>query len=253
MKKLLPLFILFWGITYFSFGNNLIPEKAETTPIEATTTSSSTINFSGENPRSLNRPLNRIGVTMQFGPGFESHELFEMTDGRDATLSFGGGFGIGFLYGHEVGKSFDLSLEMTFKNSSLTPVLQNAEASFSRMSFSFTPAYIIPLNGGERARIKLGLGPDFYISNIFTIKGSKVVDGFDDEFTYKSTLGFHLNAILEANITERWTIVLGMEWYNVSYEYENSLNGRRSPTSSGGLKNPSGSGFDLIMGLNYHF
>lgn len=198
----------------------------------------------------LNRPKGRFGFNIGFGGGFSSVPMVTTTDGKESTLSFGGGFVFGFKYGYELNKNFDLAFDASYQFSSLSPTINNGDVTFGRWIFSLTPSYIIPISDGETMRIKLGAGIDGYVGNGLNIDLSKLQGGFSEDWSYKSTAGFHLSAIFEMNTSSKWSLSYGLKWYNVSYSFESG--GLHYPTDNK-LKEPNGSGIDFVVGVYYHF
>jgi hypothetical protein len=108
------------------------------------------------------RPKSRIGLTFGGGGGFSDIHMGKTDKGDNLTLSTGGGVAIGAEYGHEFYKYFDLSLNWFYQHSSLTPSVNNGDASFDRMCILITPALIIPIKGGDYYRFRLGAGIGLY-------------------------------------------------------------------------------------------
>ncbi len=198
----------------------------------------------------VDRPDHRVGVSLGIGFGFENFPMFTTVDGDDSKISFGGGFGAGIRYGYEFSRHFDLAVEAIYQSSGLRPYLKNASTSFNRFIISVTPSYIIPIDGGDAMRIKLGAGPDLYLSPELKIKGSKVTGGFDDNWSYGGTAGFHVTGIFEMNPSEKWSVIYGLKYYNAAYKFESG--GGYAPMDNQ-LRTPDGSGIDILFGFNYHF
>lgn len=198
----------------------------------------------------VDRPDHRIGISFGVGFGFENFPMFTTVDGDDSKVSFGGGFGVGIRYGYEFSRHFDLAGEAIYQSSGLRPYLKNASASFNRFMVSLTPSYIIPIDGGDGMRIKLGAGPDLFLSPELKIKGSKVAGGFNDTWSYGGTAGFHVTGIFEMNPSEKWSVIYGLKYYNAAYKFESG--GVYAPMDNQ-LRTPDGSGIDLLFGFNYHF
>jgi len=196
------------------------------------------------------RPKNRFGLNVAMGFGFDNFPMIITTDDEESKISFGGGYSVGAKYGREFNKYFDLAFDLNYQFSDLRPPLKNADVTFKRGVLSVTPSYIIPISGGDAMRIKLGGGPDYYWSNSLSIEASEVPDGFNDDWDYKNSWGFHLSAVYEYNFTEKWSFNYGLKWYNVKYEFESG--GDYAPDVKD-LSNPDGSGIDLLFGMYYHF
>lgn len=202
----------------------------------------------------LNTPLirskNRFGLIFNIGSGFEKCLMATTTDGKESTLSFGGGLGIGLQYGHEVNKHFDIAIDFNYQESFLGPILKNAEVTFSRGIVSITPSYILPIDGGDAMRMKLGAGLDDYFSPGLSIQMSNLIGGFNEDWSYKNSIGYHLSINYELNTSEKWSLNYGLKWYTVSYSFDKG--GLHFPTENK-LKKPNGSGIDFLWGFNYHF
>ncbi len=198
----------------------------------------------------VDRPDHRIGISLGVGFGFENFPMFTTVDGDDSKVSFGGGLGVGIRYGYELSRHFDLAVEANYQRSGLRPYLKNASADFDRFRVSLTPSFIIPIDGGDAMRIKLGAGPDLFLAPELKIKGSKVAGGFDDSWSYGGTAGFHVTGIFEMNPSEKWSVIYGLKYYNAAYKFESG--GGYAPMVNR-LRTPDGSGIDILFGFNYHF
>lgn len=201
-------------------------------------------------PVSMKRPKSRIGIIMSAGAGFEKVDLFVDQDNNDVTLSTGGGFSIGAKYGYEISKNFDLSLDFLYQGSTLSKALKNADASFNRMVIAITPAIIIPIRQGDYFRFKIGGGIGSYNLGSMHIDASEV-GGEKMTLKYKPSIGAHLCLNFESNISEHFSMNLGVKYYNVNYSYTSE--GSTHTTTNNKINNPNGSGIDFIMGYFFHF
>ena len=198
----------------------------------------------------LVRPKNRFGMNLNLGGGFDNSTWATTSDGKEATTSFGGGFALGLKYGHEFSQHFDLAFDLNYQSSLLIPSLSNGNVTFNRGILSVTPSYIVPIDGGDAMRLKFGAGIDSYFGSNLSIELSKMSGGFDDNWTYKNSFGYHLSAIFEQNISDKWSLNYGLKWYTVSYTFDKG--GISYPTDSK-IKSPNGSGIDFLFGVYYHF
>ena len=196
------------------------------------------------------RPKNRIGLDFGGGAGFNNMTMLETTDGRDVKFSFGGGVLVGLQYGREINKHFDLAFGLKYRSSSLSPTLQNAKMMFGRGVFSATPSYIIPISGGERSRLKLGVGADYYFGTKLKIDLDEVQNGFTDDWKYNNPLGFHVSAIYEVSPSDKFSYIMGVKYANIQYEFER---GNFTFPTNEELSRPGGSGIDFVLGFYYHF
>jgi hypothetical protein len=198
----------------------------------------------------LIRPKNRIGINFNLGGGFENTSMLTTSDGKESSLSFGGGYAFGVKYGHEFTRHFDLATDLIYQFSSLRPYLSNADMTFSRVIISATPALILPINGGDMMRLKLGAGPDYYFASVLSIDCSKITGGFNDTWHYNSSIGFHVSVVYEWNVSDSWSFNYGLKWYNVGYDFKSG--GKYYPTTNK-FESPDGSGIDFLFGFYYHF
>lgn len=211
---------------------------------------SGTMRLIDEKNSQLIRPENRFGLNINSGPGFESVPMVTTTTGDESKISFGGGFAIGLKYGYEFGKHFDLAFDLNYQRSELNPYLKNGEISFERGYASITPAYIVPIDGGDAMRLKFGAGLDYFFGSILTIETGEISGGFNDKWKYNNPLGFHLNVIFEMNFSDKWSANYGLKWYNTAYKF---TSGEYHYPTIDKLTNPDGSGIDLMFGFYYHF
>ena len=194
------------------------------------------------------RPKNRIGLGANMGFGFKNHDMIKVEEGGYSTLSFGGGIGISVLYGRELSDKFDLSFELGYKMSELSPYLWNAKMEFRRGIVSVTPAYVIKLKG--RSRLRLGAGPDCYFANTMRTETSEIMGGFNDKWKYSTAIGFHASAVCSFHFTDLITWDIGLKYYNVSYKYNSSEVGYY-PLPGSVFEKGNGSGIDLILRIYY--
>ncbi|MDX9853991.1 MAG: hypothetical protein RBS81_09435 [Tenuifilaceae bacterium] len=199
----------------------------------------------------LVRPKNRFGVQFAAGLGFENHDMFYDQNGKVSTLSYGGGFQIGLMYGYEFNRHFDLSFNLFYQGSVLSPPLKNVEASFGRGALLVTPAYIIPIDGGESMRFKIGAGMGYYFGGTFNVDGTDVEPGFRTRWNYKGTVGGHASFHFEMNTSSNWVFNYGIRFNALRYEFDSSNNDLYP--SSDKLAKPNGSGLDFIIGACYSF
>jgi hypothetical protein len=248
------------GKTYFiKFNVNMgfWSTKPELLLLQDTTLALSQINneklkLITDNPRlPFIRPKSRIGVNLAFGGGLHSTAMF-YTNVGNASLSSGGGYGIGAKYGYEITNYLDIALDFNYQFSFLIPYLNNATSTFKRGYISITPSYIIPLQDGERMRLKIGGGYDYYFDNMVIIGGINVPNGgFNDTWKYDKTSGWHACVNYELNFSDKMSLNFGVKYYNVKYSFKSSS--LMIPSDDSGLKNPDGSGVDILMGVFYHF
>jgi hypothetical protein len=201
-------------------------------------------------PLSMVRPKSRLGVTIGGGAGFENIIMGTNDLNEDLKLSTGGGFAIGAEYGKEISNSFDLSINMFFQTSQLSPPVRNANASFNRFAITATPALIIPIKSGDYFRFRLGAGPGFYGGSKMTISDSNS-GGKNFDLKYKSTIGYHGSLVFDSNFSDRGSVSIGIKYYNINYKYTSKgSTGRSSDTK---VNSPNGSGIDFLLGYYFLF
>lgn len=192
----------------------------------------------------------RAGIFLSGGAGFESYPWFTDEDGKDVKLSTGGGFGIGAEFGHQFGKSLDLSFNCFFQSSVLSERLKNASGSFNRLGLTVTPALVIPVKGGEQLRFRIGAGPGLYSIGTMKIDASEI-NGSTYTLKYKTAFGFQSSFLFESNFMERGSMSLAVRYSNIRYKY--NPDGSSHLVADPKLTGPNGSGIDFIIGYSYLF
>jgi hypothetical protein len=196
------------------------------------------------------RPKNRIGLNCNMGIGFKQIPMFVMTNGDESEISFGGGLAFGLKYGYEFTKHFDLAADIDYYFSTLTPALENASVTFGRGRLSVTPSLILPFDGGYSRRMKLGAGLNYNFSPKMEIECDQISGGFNDTWKYNGAFGFHVSLIYEMSFSERISMILGIKYNNMKFEFESSK-GQRIPGFE--FDRPDGQGLDMLCGFYYHF
>lgn len=198
----------------------------------------------------LTRPANRVAVGVDAGFGLSTQAVMQTTEGDDVNFSYGGGFGFGLSAGREVSKHFDIELGYRFMSCGLSPSIDNGSIEFKRHVISFTPSWIIPIDGGYTQRLKLGGGLDVYLGNELDINTAKIPKGFNDTWKYNDAFGFHLRALYEINPSPHWSIFYGLKYYGVNYNFGSG--GAYFPIDPF-FEKPNGSGINILFGFGYHF
>ncbi len=198
------------------------------------------------------RPHNRIGLNFGFGPGFSNIAMFSTSNGTESKISFGGGMRWGLKYGYEMDKQFDISFEFNQQSSSLIPYLDNATVTFFRNFITFTPAFIISIKGGDKNRVKLGAGIDYYWGNELAISSEKIQNGFKEVFKYENKTGFHGSLNWEQNLNDNLITSIEVKYYVVDHNFK-TTNGNHYPMQTSPFYMPKGDGLDFIFGFYYNF
>ncbi len=198
--------------------------------------------------KSSNLRKHRFGINIGGGIGFENHDIFETSEGKDYKFSFGGGVSFALEYGYEFHRNFDLSSELAYRANHLRPYPDNAKFNFTRGAFSITPAFVVPI--GSFMKLRLGAGPDCYFNNSLLIEGTHM-GGFDDTWRYSTAVGFHVSARLAIYTSDNFSLIAGVKYLNVSYNYMESER-RNFPDKGSEFDKANGSGIDFSIGLNFH-
>ncbi|OFX59211.1 MAG: hypothetical protein A2046_12805 [Bacteroidetes bacterium GWA2_30_7] len=195
-------------------------------------------------------PKNRIGYNfLNTSFGFEKIKLIQFADGSYSSLSFGGGYSYVINYGYSINKLYDLSFELNYKISKLIPKVSNADIIFKRYAVSIIPSLIIPIDGGDAKRIRLGIGADYYFPSKLS-NNIRINNGIYENWRYSETLGYQINLTYEQNVAINFSWFYAIKYYNVKYKFEKGGLYRPSTTQ---FNNPDGSSIELFWGVCYHF
>jgi hypothetical protein len=219
-------------------------------PTEKTVTTDDTPAKVQQNATTNHKYKNRIGFIIGGGSGFQNIPFVQLTDGSESTISFGGGTAVEFEYGCEFNKHFDLAIDIGGQFSELSETVSNGSTSFTRSIISLTPAYILPIAGGDKMRLKFGAGIDMLYNAHLNFDLSQISGGFKDDWKYKGGVGEHVSIFFEFNTPKRFSFYAGGKWQNANYTFKSG--GISHPTDNDVI-NPDGSGVYFLLGVNYHF
>lgn len=192
----------------------------------------------------------RICINIVEGSGFKNIPVAKSADGTETSISFGGGSGVELEYAYEFYKHFGLAFDIGVQLSELDIPMSNGSMSFSREFLSVTPSFILPFGRRKIMNLKFGGGIDWIFNAKLKMKLSKITGGIDDNWKYKNALAEHLSIIYELKTGRRFSFNAGFKLYNANFTFDSG--GLYYP-NGGDLKNADGSGFDIILGANYHF
>lgn len=198
----------------------------------------------------LNKYRNRIGLIFGGGSGFDNVSVLQMSDGSKASLSFGGGYLVGFEFTHEFTKHLDMTLDAGGQFSELDRQVDNASMEFTRSDLALTPAYILSLGKTGRMRLKFGAGINWLYYPQLNFDLSKIQDGVKDMWKYKGAIGEHASIIFEFSTYKRFSFNCGLKIQNAKYSFKS---GDKSYPISNDLKNPNGGGVEFLLGACYNF
>lgn len=193
---------------------------------------------------------NGIGIMFEPGYGFDKMGLLSTTTGAAVMHSFGGGVSFGMSYSYKFNNYFGLSTELSKQFTFLTPSLTNASVSFNQNVFSATPYFTIPVLRNNHQQIKVGGGLDYHYNPVLNFETDKLVNGFNDKWTYESVFGFHLIAFYEAMMGPNLRGHVGMKYNNVNYSF---INGEQYQPLNPDLKTPNGNALSASLGIEYCF
>ncbi|MBN1159059.1 MAG: hypothetical protein JXA61_06735 [Bacteroidales bacterium] len=212
----------------------------------------STLSFSnGQNEtnvqQSTSTPKYFAGASVVAGFGFDKHALFYTSEADSATLSPGGGGGLGIIFGFMLSKNIELDFSTSFQSSSLSKNLKNADAKFSRYYINSTLFYVFPSKNKDY-NWKIGGGPGYYIPGSLNIEWTdmtNVADG-DLKMKYKGSIGFHVGGEFEMLFgpPRNWSLRLGLTYYYANYKYSSSA-GSTTVVDPGELQKLNGSTFNF--------
>ncbi len=199
----------------------------------------------------------RIEGGLLLGIGLENHTIGMTTDNKEITISGGGGYGGALILGYGLTNELDLSVGLGIQNSTLRPEVENAEGDFLRTTLFSTLKYRIPV--ASNGLLIFGMGSGYYSPDDLDLDMSKISGGGHNIYTYESSTGFHLTAEYEGFTSDKLSWIIGLKYYNVSYNLESAkLDGISVPISilPNEIKDEvgelDGSGFDLIVSLNLY-
>jgi hypothetical protein len=200
----------------------------------------------------------RIEGSGLFGVGIDNHEVGVTTENEKITISGGGGYGGAFILGYRFLSQFDLSIGTGIQKSALMPRVKNAKGSFTRTIFLATLKYKKPIT--SKGLLNFGAGPDFFSPGNMEIDASKVAEGGHNIYSYKSSTGFHLLTEYEGFINKKFSWIIGIKYYYVTYQLKSAeLDGISLPASAlpyelkKEVAELHGSGVDLVFSLNMYF
>lgn len=195
------------------------------------------------------RKKNRFGAYFDFAYGIERQDFKEITKKEHSYFSFGGGTSYGLKYSYEVNKHFDLSGSISHRSAFKSFYDSNYSMSFhfKRAIIHVTPALIIPIDGGDIMRLKLGAGMNYHFySNLKIDKNYNKID----KFFYEDSFGYHFSLIFEFNTTEKISFAYGLKYDLLTYTYDEL---RLPQPTHEKFRYPNGSGIDFNMAIYYNF
>lgn len=191
-----------------------------------------------------------VGVNLGAGLGFEKFTIFYDENGDDIYLSSGGGFSGGIDFGYDIAKVFNLSMQLFYQSSSPSKMMKNASGNFNRMGIAVTPAFVIPIGGGEMFRLMPGAGVGYYTLAVMKIDATEI-GGDYMTFKYNSSVGFHASLMFQIKFSPHSAMQTGLKYYNIAYSY--TEDGSTHVPYEQKLLEPNGSGLDVIIGYSYLF
>jgi len=191
-----------------------------------------------------------IGIIIEPGVGFEKTGLIGTTVGTQSMISFGGGVALGLSYSYKFSDYFGWSAELSKQFSTLTPSLTNASVTFDQGVLSTTPYLIIPVAIRDEKQIKLGVGVDYRFNAVLSFETEKLVNGFNDKWTYNNTLGYHVIAFYEVMLNRYLRGHVGLKYNDARYTF---IMGEKYQPNEPELRTPRGNSLSGSFGLEYCF
>ena len=214
-------------------------------------TSSDTVKTSMKNTVLSNHDF-KLQLDVFFGFGTTNILIGKTTNNDDINISGGGGVGGTLSLIYAVTEQIEVALSAGTQESSLSKKLDNGEGHFRRTMLLATVKDKIGLTSD--AILKIGAGVGYYIPGDLDIDASKVSGGAHNVFSYKPKVGFHGVAEVEVQMSESFSLGMGIKYYSVKYDIDTfKSDGRSYPTSwiTGSDRDKvlklDGSGFDISI------
>ena len=192
----------------------------------------------------------KLEVSASNGFGFNSIDVGKTTSGKEVKVSGGGGIGLAFTAGYGIAENLDVDVSLGGQTSNEQPVVENANASYTRGFLRATLKYLVPVR--DRIRFKFGGGVGLYNGGELDVDTTKVAGGSRDIVKYDSATGGHLQGEFEGLIRNNITFVAGVRMYSVKYKADSyERNGAAIPVSAlpDNVRNLKGGGTDFFMGF----
>jgi len=203
----------------------------------------------------------RAEFRLCIGGGFETHPIFETTDGTTINISAGGGLGAGVNIGYRLFDAVELSSEFLYQMSVLDQPVSNATTTFRRFVITPTAKYLFFLKKDKsRLSINAGGGWGIYPSAKLDIDASNLPNGSHDIYEYNNGSGPHGCIEFEFCTRKKISFLGGIKFNHVTYKLES--------IKSDGITYPlnyipqvilkeygkiDGSGLDLYAGISFLF
>lgn len=197
----------------------------------------------------LKRP-NGFGFSIEPGVGFEKTEMISTTVGTQVMHSFGGGVALGLGYSYKLSDYFGWSAELSHQFSVLTPRVTNADVTFTQGVLSTTPYFTIPVLKRNEQQIKIGGGIDYRFNPVLNIETEKLVDGYNDKWTYNNAWGYHLIAFYEGMLGSNLRGHVGFKYNDTRFSY---IMGEKYQPLDPQLKTPHANSLSVAFGAEYCF
>ena len=200
----------------------------------------------------------RLEGSMLLGIGITDHEVGITTENEKIMMSGGGGIGGILNIGYGLSPKWDISFGAGIQNSSLTPEVENASASFLRMALLTNIKYRIPVSSS--GLINFGGGISYYFPGDLDMDLSEVSEGAHNIFGYDNAIGFQFFGEYEGFFNKDFSWMIGLKYSWVTYELKSAKsNGITIPIDDlpadirDEIGNLDGSSVDLVVSLIYYF
>lgn len=201
--------------------------------------------FAQNSPHGLPQGL-MAEISINAGRGFEEIVLFKTTEGDDATISAGGGVGIQVGVAYFTPIKLQVAAHLGYGFSELSPVLNNVDVSFNRITFTPEVRYPITITPGNF--ITVGAGYGLYTSGKLQVDADELV-GLKTDHLYAPATGVHLSLTYQIAMADKAALELGAKVYFLNYVAQQSYINGTEVTSFG--PNLNGDGFELFIRFSY--
>ncbi|MDH7447182.1 hypothetical protein [Aquimarina sp. 2201CG14-23] len=187
-----------------------------------------------------NKNYFKLDFQCGLGFGFKNIDLFFDQNNDASTISGGGGWSLSIGGSYVLNNQFELGANIGYQFSQLRPRLTNVSTSFDRITILPTFKYLIALNANRDHSINIGTGYGFYLNGTIKFDAESIGLG-EGDFKYENASGIHFLTEYEFRGGNRVGYVIGLKYYNVSYE-------SKSQTTERDVNDFNGTGIDLYVG-----
>ncbi|MCX6272881.1 MAG: hypothetical protein NTU44_17055 [Bacteroidetes bacterium] len=195
-----------------------------------------------------------IGLQMGAGAGFDDAVLVTLSNGKNGTISAGGGTMFGLTGSYRFARCWDMKAELGIHVSSLNPNnVSNANATFTRLVYGISLRYSLPFAG--HFRFSAGPGIAGFNSSVMNADLTKVAGGSQLYFYYKPSLGYYIESEMEY-FFRSVSLGGGLKYYTNNYEistaYSNGYKVILNQPAMDEFRTMNGSSLFLFWSFHYY-